>query len=401
MHLAEQLLFLLTAIYVGDCLWWVPRNAWILYQPLIWKDQGRLHIPHQLGNGKNALHLLSLFPGRYIALELREDPLSTGSEGWSAWQLQNLGPAELPEYPRAFQSYSEEEPHREQSRLYQGKEAFVQFGTEALAQDWLRFLRSLAPLSKQKRMEAIETRWQHSIDADAIRERWEELQHTLILPRSLGTLHVLSMFVGLPFFCLRMELTPGLITGGSLVLFMTLLCILSFARAHKRLYPEAKGERWGNISFLLFSFPHCSRIADLLSRRAFQHFQAPAVLCSLFPAEPSYKDALQAWWRDLQHPLRLPEDLPEDTQKLLQEVAQQRKQRWHAWWEQQESKWTEADPREPPPEGRPFCPRCLVDFDPQVQNCPDCPDVKLQPTETWPFSKEWEEAEQAAASSDG
>jgi hypothetical protein len=221
---------------------------------------------------------------------------------------------------------------------------------------------------------AIDSALDRTLDANAARTRHEEVRGALPDLRLFQNLLFVYIFVGAPllawFYPLALIWLRGLIVLAVLH-FGTLFLLW---RAHRRLYPAARAERWRHLA-VLFLFPPASlRAADLVSRPALTGFH-PVAVAAAIGREEDLRDVAGRVLRDAHWPLRpvVPTDDPRarETEKWFRArfaAAVERRVRAEG-----------IDPDEltgPGPRldaaARAWCPRCLTEYARAEGDCSDC-----------------------------
>ena len=356
-----QLYLIIVLIYLSDCVWWIPRNRWLVSGR--WPEGVRAGFSGSLGNAQGGFRFLFPLPGVSAAFELQEWPFSLGKTLWTPWM------------PPALNANSR--PKQESCLLaVEGSTVLDARGEEASSQ-LVTLLHSIYSAPEAERERRMEDAWRDSTDEDLIRARAAEAIKTAKSCRWMGGLQVVGMFGLAPLLVMRFGLSIGLLWAAAGVFSLALLNAVCFFRGHRVLYPQATHERWKASVIMVVSFPMSARSADLLTRRALLTFQAPAVVAAL--CEPEHnRIAMQQWYRDVQFPLSF-DELDGEVREVVEGYQAWRATQWEAWWEgDARAEWRTLSSSDVQ-EGRRVCPRCLIDFHPETKTCPDCPGVRLNP----------------------
>lgn len=166
----------------------------------------------------------------------------------------------------------------------------------------------------------------------------------------------------------------------------TMLCLggvlVSFHRAHHRLYPRSSAARWRALATMVLTPTAAIRACDALGRRLLQEYHPVCTACVV--CEPP---ALVAYARrvllDLKHPLptlRRPSDGPQcdQTEREFRERLQRALFARLADWGYAPEQLI-APPQRSDPRCIAFCPRCDQQFERFPGECLDCGGIRLRP----------------------
>ena len=201
-----------------------------------------------------------------------------------------------------------------------------------------------------------------SLDLKAAEQRWQEYQSVsrpvawganttflllfLVLPVVWRTLGGESMVL-LVAFCLM--LVSGLFTG------------IAHFRAHRRLFPEQRDERWKH-SFLIAVLPtHACRAHDQLGRPLLRGFH-PLVLAWMALPGMAFEKCAGRFLRHSTYPLG-PDEIPANLPALRQFLEE------HGF---------QLKPPMASGEATHYCPRCETLFGPTASQCDDCGGLALE-----------------------
>lgn len=376
MTLGQQLYVILLLIYLSDCLWWIPHTGWFIQGSRPGKMKARF--AGAVGNLRGGFVFLNPVPGWTLSFELRELPYSVSPKGWAAWVPQVLRPGGRADQDGRCHAFDKpgDPVKRHGAELWMPEGGQVDArGADAAEMD-AADLCALKSVSASRRQERLAEIWRRQIDPDAVSARVEEVQQATRWLGFTGRLQWIALFLISPVWCLRFGLDFGILYSALLVFGLAVLNTVMFWSGHRRLYPLARGERGKWAFIMMLSFPMSARGADLLSRKALLRFQAPAVVAALAAPTPGNREVMQSWYRDVLYPLRI--ELEAGTAREIAETfISWRQQVWENWWRDlPDPQWREEEPLHDAAE-RKFCPRCRIDFDPEMGECPDCPGIVL------------------------
>ena len=369
----QALFLILGAIYLLQCVVWLPRDHVAFRRGL----RGRWK-PVQAGISLEALKLkgvpvnpLPPLPG-VVACQPQIIFLSP------------LGIAALPpnaetlQQHLAFVGFADIASVRTQERLLVINEGpFAAFRSTAAARDAASLVGKLANSSPGKRQPAITAEVRARFDSKAIADRLAQSTQATSMLRFSCNLLFLLLFVLAPLIIWQRTLAASWP-----YLLAVLLCYLAvitweFARAHKSLYPERRDQRFADALSVALSPAGALRSCDPLLKDLLLDFHPVAVarqLCA--PAE--FEALASRTLRELAYP----------RSGDLESQAEQTR----LWWQGAElaalrsflvksgidpAQWLGAPEREP--ECRSFCPRCWSQFVIQEGTCTECGDITLRP----------------------
>lgn len=143
------------------------------------------------------------------------------------------------------------------------------------------------------------------------------------------------------------------------LLFTDLMTAFCFVRAHRRLYPELKFDRWKHAALIALVPTHTARAQDTLARHALAAFHPLAVAALALP-ETKYHQFARRLQREAHHPL------PGENHPDREEI---------------DFFLTREGIQPLPPErvdgADQYCPRCHTQFGKEVSVCADCRDLRL------------------------
>jgi hypothetical protein len=306
---AQILLLLLGLLYAGECLVWVPAGGILLVR------RGRRWMARTadggFGNRRGTLLPASWNPGSpAVAVEV-PFRLSLAPEGLVAFRADQPGVRRRPpQTGRALPWTGVATLSRRHQEWRDEQGLWARAATEAEAARGLSWLRSLAALPPAEREERLRAEGSRAADVEAARRRLAEIRAAA---RGLsGTSLALFLYA----FLLAPSLS--LILGVERVLLPLLLGVLPFqiaipwlfVRAHRRLCPEAMGDRRLGAFKLALSPPAAMRAPSLLWREALTGVPALAVLAAE-GASDALRDLGRRMLLDALHPLDLDECPPE------------------------------------------------------------------------------------------
>ncbi|MEO1171718.1 MAG: hypothetical protein AAFX94_06660 [Myxococcota bacterium] len=324
----DLFLLVLAGLYVSDLWWLLPHRSFVFRgyrQPLRWVSAARSGF--SLGRGRSLVMFTELPFGLSFATDfpaltdgvLRTWPLFAGDEGGVTEQAVP-GPLEA-----------------DGDRIRVEGRVVVRFSSAVAAR------RALAD----------------EPGAADVRTIVEEFAAASLPLRAVSTALFAFLIGGLPavlYGAVSVHWSWLLAVYGLLVFAIQFL----FFKLHRRAYPEAAAERWAKMLVMIVSPPEAMVASHTLSRGLLAGHHPLVVahaLCSdqdfLRLAELLLRGALLA---------------PAEAQESLRHTVE-------AFRVDPSSL---LNPPERDGESRAYCPRCLAQFDPMPEVCPDCPSVAVR-----------------------
>jgi uncharacterized membrane protein len=371
----QALFLILAAIYLVQCIVWVPEDSVVLRRGLgrSWRfAPGGLFLAALKLRGV-PVNPLPPLPGLIVC----EPPKVFISPEGVAAPVQAAGGL-LETATLEFFSFDQISAIRaEDKKLVLNSQPLCSFGSALRTRDFVALLSKVRSAGKSERPAIIASNWRAAFDAKAINERMAIYYERTALLRLACNLLFLLLFGLVPLTVWRRGLAgtwPFLLAG-----LMAYLVVISseFIRAHKILYPTAGDERLTEAISVVLSPAGALRANDLLLKNLLVVFHPVAVarqLCS----EPVFMAFASRALRELSFPLAF-------------EGASQAEQA-RRWWFEQELRAVRIflvkigiNPQEllAPPDREPgchsFCPRCCSQYVPTVGVCKECGDIELCP----------------------
>jgi hypothetical protein len=375
----ELLFLVLAVIYACECGCWLRRGS----VALVTRAGRRWRLAHPgelLGNQRGGLIFAHPFPPLGTVLTGNQYPLSLSPEAVLAYVAPSINPGGRPLQTEELIRFDEIRTVETMGRTVRAngrrllKAASPTFAAH-LAQD-LRRLRGLAP---EQRQDAIADILAASLDADALRRRWQEFQEQTTKVRLLTNLLFGYLFVLAPvlIWYLGFRLSwLGLLVG---LLALTTTTAFCFQRAHKTFYPAAEDERFSHFLTIFLSPATTIRAHDVLSRPLLESFH-PLALAKVFCPEPEFRAFARTVWREIRFP-GLPvcpraEPVAEAAEGHARAALRRAIEDFleHCGLHPDEL----AQPPTPTDDTcRSYCPRCLAQFTTSNGTCADCGGLAL------------------------
>jgi hypothetical protein len=362
----------LVALHLIEGLFWVRREAVGFARGARRYRVVRPEGP--FGNQRGAFLLLSPLPPLGALFVVEPWPLTPGGE--AAWLVpaETLGAPEGPSPGPPRWSWAEAAKARREGKAILGPGGrSVTTSSGRLAADLVAHLHALAAAAPKGRAKAMEAALQRAHDVGAVKARlqfFEKVTARLGVYANAWLPLMLGGAYGLFFVPAAWDRAPYLLGAMGLLLVLTWVELFI---AHRRLYPDLRGERALKLLLMVLSPPAASRSRAWLARDALAGFHPLAVAAALLSQDDLRAYAAEVW-RDLHHPLG-----PDDPE-AGPDLAAARARLAAAHRRVLASHGIDADtldgpPAELEPSVRAYCPRCHEVFLEPAGPCSDCPGV--------------------------
>lgn len=298
----QALYLILAAIYLIQCIVWVPEDSICFRKSLRgeWRvSSGWLHIGAWGLRGVLASPLPPL-DGLPVCDRL---PLAVSPGGVLLSPRTSLRSAARTGASAAFLRFDElENFHARGKEVLAGRKLLCKFPTTGVARHAAEFLEKLRGKKEAKRAVAIEAEFARSLDAEAIRARLNDWRARTTLLRWNCSVLFVYLFVLVPVpVTLRGLLSTWPWLLGLLVAQMGMIAWL-FRRAHRALFPEEKEARWTATMTILLSPPVAIRANDILLRDLGSLFH-PLAVARILCNEKYFGEMASRALRELHFPL--------------------------------------------------------------------------------------------------
>ncbi len=257
-------------------------------------------------------------------------------------------------------------------------ETFARADSVASARQLAQFLDGLAKRPMAERAGAIEADIEASFDTSRIEARLVEFDQAVSTLRLVCTCQFFLLFLALPWIIYRdlfgvywLHLLAGLAIGVAVIAVL-------YARVHRRLYPDDRGDRWAGLAMMLLVPPAAVRACDALARNLVAGFDVLAV--ARVACDPAAFSRLAGrLLRDLTRPA-LPVCPSDDPEKAATEARHREGLLRHYvrfLEEAGESIDRLLGPPEPDDGAISYCPRCHEQFVLPGGECRNCGGIPL------------------------
>jgi hypothetical protein len=356
----QTLLAVLAAIYLIDCVYWVPHSA--LSVTRWFRNPWKLRFPSSvLGNQRGVLGLANPLPPLGMGCRCVGWPIAISLEG--AYSAQT----------GIFLPWSEIKLiERDERKLILNGRFFHKATSGYSARSIREALARISKANAGKREQIIQTIISGSCDPKEIVQRTEDFQGKTVRLRLFANILFLFLFVASPFLVWRFGIVVAIWPIVAGLYAQTILIALLFSSLHRKVYPDDSDQILKPFLTMLLAAPSAIRAQDILARPLLENFHPMAVaktLCS----ETDFEKLAGRTIRDLEFP-PLPMATHEQRfrQNLLETLVA------NLDLTRKVSDYI-ATPKRSETVHVSYCPRCLQQFTKQAVACHDCGGRPLSP----------------------
>lgn len=375
-----QLLFVvLGALYVWECVSWLPRDS-VAFSTATgnrWRTQNPASL---LGNRRGGFVWASPFPPLGEIFCPQQLPFSLGPEGVLFFVSASVNPGWRSAQSGLFLNWEQISLLSLQGKkILLNQKLIVAASTVTRAQQLYRTLTDLAGKPANERAKMIKHLLSRTLDTKSIESRLQEF-HRLVRPLrfltnalfvlAFGIAPLLIWQIGLPLAWF------GLLIG---TLALTITSAIFFRRLHRTFYPSAEDDRFTLTLILALAPATTMRAHDIAARPLLENFHPLAVAKKLLPAA-AFQRLARRFLLDLRHPALPicpnPQPQAHATEQFFRKTFQELVEAWL-----REHKIVPEELCAPPvmleASCRAYCPRCEAQFTTPTGYCSDCGGLPL------------------------
>jgi hypothetical protein len=368
----QRLLAVIAAIYLADCIYWIPRSGlgFTRWLGKFW----RFHGPSMIfGNQSGALGFANPLPPLGLATRGIGWTISISKEGIFSYTSAGFNSGGRPAQKTVFAKWSEiKSIERDAKKIFISGEHFATAATEYSARWLANEIARLQKLGEKKRAPEIENLIAASCDSDEINRRVGQFQKQTWLLKYFSNWLFLFLFGACPFLVWKLGMVGAIWPMVIGIYAQTIIIALLFSKLHRKIYPFDSAQVFKPFLTMLLAAPSAIRAQDILARPLLESFHPLAVAKAL--CAPEEVDQLAATvLRDLQFP-RLPVVPAECSEAAKQTELQFRETLLKSLRRKigfVESNYMKAPVRSESVHTG-YCPRCLQQFTESATDCPDC-----------------------------
>lgn len=362
----QTLLAVIAAIYLADCVFWIPRNGlgFTRWVGAVWNLRQPSTI---LGNDRGALAFANPLPPLGIATRGAGWTISIMEQGIGSCAGGNFyagvrGPQEA-----FFYKWAQiEKIERDEKKIFVNGQPFATAISEYSARWMAQELVRLLELSGKKRANEIEKAIERACDDGEVSRRVANFLRESKWLRYVANGLFIFLFGACPFLVWKLTLAGAiwLIVIG-IYAHMIVIAAL-FLKAHRKIYAADSGQIFKPFLTMLLAAPSAIRAQDILGRSLAESFHPLAVAKALCSVE-DFERFAGTVFRDLNFPRGAASGAKSQEgmfqRQLLKGLETKlglRAEKFLQPPQKSESVHTQ------------YCQRCLQQFTEAATNCPDC-----------------------------
>lgn len=374
-----ELLAVLAAIYIFDCVHWTRRGT-VAFRRFFGAKMALLEGEDMPGNERYGVVFAQPLPPFGRLFLTQHAPLALTKDVACSFVAQATNPGPRPpQVERAVRYDAIRSIELEARRVLVDGALFVEMGSNRGARRTAALLETLRGLDAKKREKAIARELAASLDVDAVSARIAQFEAATSVLTGMCMVAFILLFVIVPALGLHLGLALTWLPIGVAVLGSQLTVVFAFVRAHRDLYPDERRARRSEAIMLFLSPPAAVRAVDVLSRDLLAEFHPLAVACAALERE-SFEEFAARVLRDARNPLPIRRDggdaLVHATDLEWRERIVQTFEDWAERHGIARERWT-APPVRLAADCRTYCPRCVEQFTLDAGTCTRCWDLPL------------------------
>jgi hypothetical protein len=279
-----EFFLLLAALYLAECMVKAPRGA-VAFIPWFWSGWRFWKGSDFYGNPRWGVLVGNPAPGLGGAALCELWPVSLSPDGVYSYVAQTFNPGQRHEQLAKYHRFEElKTVEWDDCTVLVNGEAFAMTASPVFARRVAGLIRDLSRMPLEKRASRIDKALRAALDVQAVRARWEEFE------KATSWLGMWSdMLFGLLFLVTpALAWTYGLLMTWPLLLLalvvLLVLAVVSYTRAHRRLYPDLKSDRWMHVAIMVPLPPAAIRGPAFLLRNLLSEFH-PLAIARVFCAQ--------------------------------------------------------------------------------------------------------------------
>lgn len=305
----EQLLLILSLIYLSGCLLWINRRT-ILFTSGFGRDWKAVVADYRWGNSSGRVFLLNPFPPLGFLFMSKLLPISLSTTNIVAYNVQTVGNSgRPPQSGRTALITPNVRFSRRGSVLIVDGKSFCDIGDVETVHKLVVLLNKIKVLDECSRKKAICDFWRMRLDVHRSKKEIREVMFASRNMRQFCSLFFIITFVILPLASIRFGIGVTVLLGTGILLSFALAICLMYHSCHRRYFPTCKDGLWGDLTKMMLCPPSAIRACDLIMEKLSARLDAlPLAVLLLHGAE---RDVfLTEYLTDLESPY-IPDDMPD------------------------------------------------------------------------------------------
>jgi hypothetical protein len=368
----QTLLAVIAAIYLADCIYWIPRQG-VSFTRWLGKFWEPIAPSTTLGNERGAIGFANPLPPLGLATRAVGWTISISAQGVFSYISAAFNSGGSRPQKAVFIAWSQiQKVEREDKRILINGALFATAVSEYSARWMAQEIARLQKVSNNKRSAEIEATIAASCAPDGVKTRVETFEKQTKVLRYLANWLFLFLFAACPYLVMKIGIVRALWPIVFGIYAQTIVIALLFSYLHRKIYPTDSGQIFKPFLTMILAAPSAIRAQDILGRPLLERFHPLAVARALC-ASDQFDQLASIVFRDLHFP-RIPIIPPGSsesaaaTEKAFRDTLLKSLRRLDSL---DESKILQP-PQKSESVHASYCPRCLQQFTAAATNCPDC-----------------------------
>lgn len=305
----EQLLLILSLVYLSGCLQWINRRT-ILFVSGLGRNWKAVVADYRWGNSSGRVFLLNPFPPLGFQFMSRLLPISFSTTNIVAYNAQTVGNSgRPPQSGRTAPIVPDMRFSRRGSVLMVDGKTFCDIGDVETAHEVVVLLNKIKVLDEGSREREICDFWRTRLDVRGAKKAIREVVAASRDMRLMCSLFFIVAFVILPLAPLWLGIDLTVLLGAGILFSFALAVCLMYHSCHRRCFLAYKDGLWGDLAKMILCPPSAIRACDLIMEKMSTRLDAlPLAVLLLRGAE---RDAfLTEYLTDLEAAY-IPDDMPD------------------------------------------------------------------------------------------
>jgi len=285
----EQLLLILSLIYLSGCLRWVNRRT-VLFASGTGRKWKAVVADYRWGNSSGRVFLLNPFPPLGFLFMAKLLPVSLSPTNIVAYNMQTVGNSGRPPQSGRMASITATTKFsRKGSALMVDGKSFCDIGDVMTAHKLVVLLNKIKCCDEVSREEAICDFWKARLNVHTAKESIRMVMNASRHMRLFCSFVFIVTFAALPLISIWFGVGLTVLLGVGILFLSALIICRLYLSCHRRYYPTFKEGLWGDLMKMALCPPTALRANDLIMEK----------LSSSLDALPSAALLLNGTERDL------------------------------------------------------------------------------------------------------
>ena len=282
----EQLLLILSLIYLSGCLLWVNRRT-VLFVSWFGRNWKAVVADYRWGNSSGRVFLLNPIPPLGFIFTSRLLPVSLSPTAIVAYNAQTVGDSgRPPQSGRTALITPNMELSRRGSVLMVDGKLFCDIGDVETAHKLVVLINKIKVLDECSREKAICDFWRTRLSVHGTKKIIRAVMAASRNLRVFCSLFFIVTFAILPLAAILLGIGLTVLLGAGMLLSFALAICQMYHSCHRRYFPACKDGLWGDLAKMMLCPPSAIRASDLIMEKFSARLEAlPLAVLLLHGAE--------------------------------------------------------------------------------------------------------------------